>query len=74
MMTYVKKLIDMKDSASSKIACGLLFVVITVIVIALKIIFNQIPMDVLYFIGGLTLSFFGLSSVDKFAGKDKEIG
>jgi hypothetical protein len=66
MIEYLKKLIDEKDSSNSKIFVGLVFAAVTIITVALKIIFNQIPMDVLYFVGGMTASFFGLSSIERF--------
>ena len=66
MKEYLKRMVDEKDPASSKIFMGFIFGAITIICIALKIIIESIPMDILYFVGGLTLSFFGLSSVERF--------
>ena len=72
MKQFLFKLINEKDPSNSKIFMGLVFSVITIIVIALKIIYTEIPMEVLYFVGGLTLSFFGLSSVERFRNKTNE--
>jgi uncharacterized membrane protein len=68
-MNYLKKLIDMHDSASSKIFVGLVFALVTILLIIGKVVIVTIPMELLYFVGGLTLSFFGLSSVDRFTKK-----
>jgi len=66
IIQYIKKLVDTHDSASSKIAEGLTFSVVTILIVIAKIFIKSISMDMLYFLGGMTLSFFGLSSIDRF--------
>jgi small neutral amino acid transporter SnatA (MarC family) len=66
IINYIKKLVDEKDSASSKIAMGLMFAFFTILLIIAKIVIVSISMDVLYFTGGMVLSLFGLNSIDKF--------
>ena len=66
-MTYFKQLIDTNSTVSSKIAIGLVFTIVTILLVAAKIFMSTIPMELLYFVGGMTLSFFGLSSIEKFS-------
>lgn len=66
IVEYIKKLVDTHDSASSKIAEGLVFSIVTILIVISKIFIESISMDLLYFTGGMTLSFFGLSSIDRF--------
>lgn len=71
-MNYFQKLIDTHDSASSKIFLGLVFAALTTIIVITKVFMESIPMDLLYFTGGLTLSFLGLSSIDRFTHKQDD--
>ena len=66
-MTYFKQLIDTNSNTSSKNAMGILFSIVTIVLVGAKIFIVSIPMELLYFVGGLTLSFFGLSSIEKFS-------
>jgi hypothetical protein len=72
-MSFFRNLIDMANTSSSKIFLGLVFAGLTLLTVLLKtVLIKDIPMDVLYFCGGLTLSFLGLSSVDRVTGKQTE--
>jgi hypothetical protein len=70
MIKYLEKLIDSGNPANSKIFMGLIFGAVTIIIVGLKVVIHSIPMDVLYFLGGMTTAFFGLSSIEKFVPKN----
>lgn len=70
IMGYLKNLIDTQNSASSKIFLGLIFAAVTIVIVLLKVLwYKEMPMDVIYFVGGLTTGFLGLSSLDRLVGK-----
>jgi cobalamin biosynthesis protein CobD/CbiB len=70
MIEYLQKLINEHDPANSKIFMGLLFGAVTIIVVFMKVFIATISMEVLWFLGSMTGAFFGLSSIERFKGKD----